>query len=150
MVDVTRKPWTHRRALARCRVVMGSSKATELAAGVARAQRAPERPAGTVLDAARLAGIQAAKATAQLIPLCHTLALSEVEVRLSLTATGVDIEAVAEVVGPTGVEMEALSACAGAALTIAQAVSPADEEVSIEDLGLWEKSGGRSGLWTRD
>lgn len=150
MVDVTRKPWTHRRAVARCRVVVGSSKAAELAAGVTRAWRSEERPAGTVLDTARLAGIQAAKLTPQLIPLCHSLALSDVDLHLSLTATGVDIEAVAEVVGPTGVEMEALTACGAAALTIVQAIGPADAEVSIQDLGLWEKSGGRSGYWSRE
>lgn len=99
--------------------------------------------------AARLAGIQAAKQTAGLIPLCHPLTVSHVDVRLSLALGGVDIESVAETTGPTGVEMEALTACAVAALTVVSALGPAHADVSIQELTLWEKSGGRSGTWLR-
>lgn len=147
MVDVTGKPWTLRRALARCRVELGK---------VAGEEPTPSSPVpGSVttwselFGIARLAGIQGAKQTADLIPLCHPLPISEVEVRLALVGGHVDIEGTAVVVGQTGVEMEALTACAVAALTIVEAVLPVDPDVSVHDLGVWEKSGGRSGTWSR-
>ncbi len=134
MVDVTGKPWTHRRALARCHVEMG---------GAAHAL------SDELINQARLAGIQAAKQTARLIPLCHPLAVSDVDVSVSVRPTSIEIEGTAEVIGQTGVEMEALTACAFAALTLTAALSPTDEGVRITDLELWEKSGGRSGTWLR-
>lgn len=141
MVDVTGKPWTHRRATARCRVSTSS--------GESPLSAYPAPSWAETLMAARLAGIQAAKQTAMLIPLCHPLTVSHVDVRLSPALSGVDIESVAEATGPTGVEMEALTACAVAALTLVSALGPTRRDVSIEDLTVWEKSGGRSGTWTR-
>ena len=149
MVDVTGKPSTRRRAVARCRVELDAATIAAVAAG------APPGPVGVagswaeVLGTARLAGIQAAKQTASLIPLCHPLTISNVDVRLSIQEDGVDIEGEAEVVAPTGVEMEALTACAIAALSVVASLQPIDSHASIEDLGLWEKSGGRSGTWLR-
>lgn len=134
MVDVTGKPWTRRRAVARCRVQL---------------DRGAARPAAEVLEVARLAGIQAAKQTSKLIPLCHPLTPSDVQVFLSAGEHCVEIEGRAEVIGPTGVEMEALTACAVAALTVSAELLPLAPESSIEELTLWEKSGGRSGLWRR-
>lgn len=166
MVDVTSKPWTRRRALARCRVDVGEPTMRKLstAGDIPPTIRDPSTRATTgvrgatpesigwaeVLGGARLAGIQAAKQTPTLIPLCHPLTVSSVEVRLSLGRDCVHIEGVAEVIGPTGVEMEALSACSVAALTVAAAVHPIAPTVAINDLGLWEKSGGRSGTWRRE
>lgn len=145
MVDVTGKPWTKRRALARCRVELGTE--VDRRGGTAWADG--EVTWSELFSIARLAGIQAAKSTATLVPLCHPLTASSAEVRLSLGENCVEIEGRAEVTGPTGVEMEALTACAVAALTIVTAVTPVGPDVSIRDLGLWEKSGGRSGTWVR-
>lgn len=150
MVDVTAKPFTHRRAMARARVALPAGALDAL--GTAAAPGAPcgnSLPAEATLEAARVAGIQAAKATARLIPLCHPLAISEVDVRCTLGERCVEIEATCEVVGPTGIEMEALSACALAALSVIAAAGPADQAVRVETLDLFEKSGGRSGTWVR-
>jgi len=149
MVDVTGKPSTHRRAVARCRVDIGE---TAIATFIALSTGNPihgQGPWEELLTHAEMAGIQAAKQTARLIPLCHPLDASTVHLALSSKDHGVDIEATAEVVGQTGVEMEALTACAFAALTVTEALVRVDPEVSITDLGLWEKSGGRSGTWVR-
>jgi len=151
MVDVTGKPSTLRRAIARCRVDLGDPE-------MAPSQDSVEGPRrrgtlagslGDVLVAAQVAGIQAAKRTAQLVPLCHPLTLSNVDVRFSIGETSIGIEGVAEVVGPTGVEMEALTACAFAALSIISSLDRKDLAVGLQELELWEKSGGRSGTWLR-
>ncbi|MGH9046643.1 MAG: cyclic pyranopterin monophosphate synthase MoaC [Acidimicrobiales bacterium] len=124
MVDVTRKPWTHRRATARCRVALGEAGGGATLSGGEGRSGAPA-PWTELLDAARLAGIQAAKQTARLIPLCHPLTSCDVKVMVSVAGGVIEVESHAEVVGPTGVEMEALTACAGAALTIWRRCCPA-------------------------
>ncbi len=136
MVDVTAKARTARRAVARCRVVLG------------------RRPSGggpdpDVLSEARLAGATAAKRTAELIPLCHPILLDGVTVTTVVDGDAVEIMAVAETVGQTGVEMEALTACALAALSVASAHRHDTDKPVIEGLALWEKSGGRSRDWRR-
>jgi cyclic pyranopterin monophosphate synthase len=155
MVDVSGKPWTRRRAVARCRVAIGPSPG-DRNRGVAE-PRGPamsrlSHPPGSLRDvfaAARIAGVQAAKETAGLVPLCHALPGSSVEVRITLTSDGIAIEGEATTTGPTGVEMEALTACAFAALCVVSLLRGTSPQVSIEDLALWEKSGGRSGSWAR-
>jgi cyclic pyranopterin phosphate synthase len=148
MVDVSRKPWTHRRAVARCKVRLHEARGPDDADG-SMAAMLPGRAWAEVLGAARLAGIQAAKQTARLVPLCHPLAISEVDVRLAVSRDGVEIEGEAQTVGPTGVEMEALTACAFAALTLVSVLGEDGTDLVVEDLALWEKSGGRSGNWAR-
>jgi cyclic pyranopterin phosphate synthase len=144
MVDVGAKPETERLALARATVRMKPATAEALKRG--------DAPKGDVLGAARLAGIQAAKRTAELIPLAHPLPLAFVDVRPSVDVTEgvVQIEAEARVVGRTGVEMEAMVAAAVAALTIYDMVKGIERGVRIEAVELIEKSGGRSGTWRRD
>lgn len=153
MVDVSRKPWTRRRAVARCSVVLGDplgdARADARASGDAEVADRARRPLSEVLDEARLAGIQAAKLTPQLIPLCHVLTSPTVSVTISVTAGAIEVESQAEVVGPTGVEMEALTACAYAGLALIAALRRFHPEATLEDLTLWEKSGGRSGSWIR-
>jgi cyclic pyranopterin phosphate synthase len=148
MVDVTSKPWTRRKAVARCRVVFGVSATSDETTGGTDA-RNDLAPWIEVFDAARVAGIQAAKQTSQLIPLCHALTGCDVRVTVSVVGEDVNIESQAEVVGPTGVEMEALTACAVSALTVVSTLSHKFPDASIEGLTLWEKSGGRSGTWVR-
>jgi cyclic pyranopterin phosphate synthase len=104
---------------------------------------------GDVLAVARIAGIQAAKRTADIIPLCHPLLLSKVSVDLSVGESSVTIEAVVETTGSTGVEMEALHACTAAALTIYDMCKALDRAMVITDVMLMEKSGGRSGDFQR-
>ena len=99
---------------------------------------------------ARVAGIQAAKRTSELIPLCHPLPLSSVAVNLMVGDSWVGVEATTETVDRTGVEMEALVACSVAALTIYDMCKARDRSMTVESLGLYEKSGGRSGEWRRD
>jgi cyclic pyranopterin phosphate synthase len=106
-------------------------------------------PKGDVLATARIAGIQAAKQTSDLIPLCHPLMLSAVTVNISVGEGVVSIEAIVETSGQTGVEMEALTACSVAALTIYDMCKSADKSMVIGELALWEKSGGRSGTFQR-
>jgi len=141
MVDVGGKDATRRRAVARATVRMEAATAEALSSGTV--------PKGDVLAVARVAGIQAAKRTSELIPLCHPLMLSSVTVDLVVGDDRVEVEAVAETVGRTGVEMEALTACAVAALTVYDMCKALDRSMVVEGLGLWEKSGGRSGDWTR-
>lgn len=105
---------------------------------------------GDVLAVARVAGIQAAKRTSELIPLCHPLMISAVTVNFDVGPDYIDIEAVTETVDRTGVEMEALTACSVAALTIYDMCKAADKAMVIGDLALWEKTGGRSGTYRRD
>ena len=141
MVDVSGKEVTQRRAVARARVTMQEETAQALADGTVAK--------GDVLAVARVAGIQAAKRTSELIPLCHPLMLNSVQVDLTPGPSWVDIEATAETVDRTGVEMEALTACSVAALTVYDMCKARDRAMQVEALGLVEKSGGRSGDWHR-
>jgi cyclic pyranopterin monophosphate synthase len=141
MVDVGDKAVTDRRALARSVVRMSA----ETAAAVARG----DAPKGDVLGTARIAGIQAAKRTPELIPLCHPLPLSFVDVRLEVGDASVQIEAEARTSAQTGVEMEAMTAAAVAALTVYDMVKGLERGVEIAELLLLEKSGGRHD-WRRD
>jgi cyclic pyranopterin monophosphate synthase len=143
MVDVGEKPATDRRAKARA--VVRVSRDT------ARAVLAGDAPKGDVLGVARIAGIQAAKRTAELIPLCHPLALSHVNVEASVDESNAEITITAEArtTGPTGVEMEALTAAAVAALTVYDMVKGIERGAEIAEVALLEKSGGRSGEWRR-
>ena len=141
MVAVGGKEVTQRRAVARARVTIQEETAQALAAGTVAK--------GDVLAVARVAGIQAAKRTSELIPLCHPLMLSSVQVDLTPGPSWVDIEATAETVDRTGVEMEALTACSVAALTVYDMCKARDRAMQVEALGLVEKSGGRSGDWHR-
>ncbi len=141
MVDVGDKRATERRAVARAMVRMAPSTAAALARG--------DAPKGDVLGTARIAGIQAAKRTAELIPLCHPLSLSFVDVRAELTDDGVEIETEARTTGQTGVEMEALTAAAVAALTVYDMVKGIERGVEITEVVLLEKSGGRHD-WRRE
>ena len=142
MVDVTPKEPTHRRALARCKVFM-LPETTAMVASNAVTK-------GDVLAAARIAGIQAAKQTANMIPLCHPLLVGAVSVNFQLGDDNVEVEAQVETVDRTGVEMEALTACAVAALTIYDMCKSSDRGMSIGELALWEKTGGRNGTWRRE
>jgi cyclic pyranopterin monophosphate synthase len=141
MVDVGDKAVTDRRAVARAVVRM----APETAAAVARG----DAPKGDVLGTARIAGIQAAKRTAELIPLCHPLPLSFVDVRIEVAADRVEIETEARTSGQTGVEMEALTAASVAALTVYDMVKGIERGVEIAEVALLEKSGGRHD-WHRE
>ena len=106
-------------------------------------------PKGDVLAVARVAGIQAAKRTSELVPLCHPLMLSSVAVDLEVGESHVAVEATVETVERTGVEMEALTACTVAALTVYDMCKALDRSMVITDVALWEKDGGRSGSWRR-
>src|SRR4249920_4057557 len=141
MVDVTPKEPTHRRAVARCKVFM----TPETTAAIANR----EVKKGDVLAVARVAGIQAAKRTSDLIPLCHPLLVGSVFVNFEIEDDYVEVEAQVETVDRTGVEMEALTACSIAALTIYDMCKSADRSMVIGDLALWEKTGGRSGTYRR-
>ena len=141
MVDVGDKENTDRRALARAVVRMSA----ETAAAVARG----DAPKGDVVSTARIAGIQAAKRTAELIPLCHPLALSFVDVRIEVRDDRVEIETEARTTGPTGVEMEALTAASVAALTVYDMVKGIERGVEIAEIVLLEKSGGHHD-WRRE
>lgn len=141
MVDVTSKEPSHRRAVARCRVSMSPETAGKIASGAITK--------GDVLAVARVAGIQAAKQTPMLLPLCHPLLVGAVLVNFQLEETHVDVEAHVDTVDRTGVEMEALTACAIAALTIYDMCKSIDRSMTIGDLALWEKTGGRSGHYRR-
>jgi len=141
MVDVSAKPATERIAVAEGRVVMQKKTLDIVRSGNAKK--------GDVLGAARIAGIMAAKRTHELIPLCHPLALSQIEidVRPDATLPGVAVTARVKVTGPTGVEMEALTAVSVACLTIYDMVKAVERGMRIEGIRLVEKSGGRSGRY---
>jgi len=143
MVDVGDKPVTDRRAVARATVRMSPQ--------TARAVEAGDSPKGDVLGTARIAGIQAAKRTGELIPLCHPLGLDHVDVRAEVDAAAgtVTLTAEARVTARTGVEMEAMTAAAVAALTVYDMVKGLERGVVVEEVALLEKSGGRSGHWRR-
>jgi cyclic pyranopterin phosphate synthase len=142
MVDVTPKEASHRRALARARVWMKPETVQKVANNAIHK--------GDVLGAARIAGIQAAKRTAELIPLCHPLLVGSVYVSFAIGDDFVGVEAEVETIDRTGVEMEAMTACAVAALTVYDMCKSTDRGMRIGELALWEKSGGRSGVWRRD
>jgi len=142
MVDVTAKEPTHRRAVARCRVYMESDTAAKIAQGAISK--------GDVLAVARVAGIQAAKQTSNLLPLCHPLLIGSIYVNFRIEESHVEVEAQVDTVDRTGVEMEALTACSIAALTIYDMCKSIDRGMTIGELALWEKSGGRSGMWRRE
>jgi len=142
MVDVTPKEPTHRRALARGRVHM-SSETTSLVAKGAISK-------GDVLSVARVAGIQAAKRASDLIPLCHPLLVGAVLVNFQIEDASIEVEVSVETVDRTGVEMEALTACSVACLTIYDMCKAVDKAMVIGDVALWEKTGGRSGSYRRD
>jgi len=139
MVDVSPKPATRRTASA--------SAFVELSAAVLAAL--PSNPKGDPLQVARLAGIQAAKRTSELIPLCHPLALTHVDVQAEIVAGGIRVVASAATTGPTGVEMEALTAAAVAALTFYDMTKALDKSIVIRDLRLDSKTGGKSGEYIR-
>ena len=141
MVNVGGKDITSRRAVARCNVQMAPATSAAITSA--------SLPKGDVIATARIAGIQAAKKTSDLIPLCHPLMLSAVTVNISVGEGVVAIEAIVETTGQTGVEMEALTACSVAALTIYDMCKSADKSMVIGELALWEKSGGRSGTFQR-
>jgi cyclic pyranopterin phosphate synthase len=141
MVDVGDKPSTERRAVAEATV--------RISPETARAVRDGDAPKGDVLATARIAGIQAAKRTAELIPLCHPLALTYVGVDADVGDDSITLTAEARTTGPTGVEMEALTAAAVAALTVYDMVKGLERGAVIEQVVLLEKSGGRSGEWRR-
>jgi cyclic pyranopterin phosphate synthase len=141
MVDVGGKAFTRRRAVARGVVSMSPATAAAIAGGTL--------PKGDVLAVARVAGIQAAKRTSDLVPLCHPLPLTAVAVDLVVTGSSVEITVTVETTGQTGVEMEALTAVSVTALTVYDMCKSADKEMSIGEVALWEKSGGRSGEYRR-
>ncbi len=139
MVDVGSKAPTRRTAVAEALVRLSPA-----------ARRALTRSKkGDVLAAARLAGIQGAKRTSELIPLCHPLALTHLGVQLERTKTGVRVVTRAETVGPTGVEMEAMTGAAIAALTLYDMLKAVDRSISLGPIRLLEKRGGKSGAYTR-
>jgi cyclic pyranopterin phosphate synthase len=142
MVDVGDKAVTRRRAVACGTISMKVETSRAIISG--------DLPKGDVLAVARIAGIQAAKRTSDLIPLCHPLMLSKVSVDLTVRDGAVDIEAIVETTGQTGVEMEALTACSVAALTLYDMCKSADKAMVIGDIALWHKSGGRSGDFSRE
>jgi len=142
MVDVSGKEASARRARARATVLLKPSTVAQI--------RAVQLPKGDALEAARLAGILAAKRTAELIPLCHPLPLTWMDVRIELTDVGARINAEAKTNAPTGAEMEALVAASVAALTLYDMVKAVDPGASISDVCVVEKSGGKGGHWQRE
>jgi len=143
MVDVSRKAVTERTARAEAQVVVGPVIAALLrkTGGVAK---------GNVVETARIAGIMAAKRTADLIPMCHPLTLDHVEVRVELRGVRMRIESAVRCRERTGAEMEALTAAAVAALTIYDMCKSAGKGIEIRSVRLLEKSGGKSGRWRRE
>ncbi len=139
MVDVSAKDVTTRSATAKARVLADAATIAIIATGTAKK--------GDVLATARIAGIMAAKKTSELIPLCHPLMISKVSVDFTLAANHIDVEATVKVEGKTGVEMEALTACSIACLTIYDMLKAVDRSMKITDLRLVEKSGGKSGKY---
>jgi len=139
MVDVSAKPATRREAVAAAFVELSDSVLAAL----------PQNPKGDPLEVARFAGIQAAKRTSELIPMCHPLALSFVDVQATIAEGGVAIEATAATTAGTGVEMEAMVAASIAALTVYDMTKALDKGIRIREVVLLRKSGGKSGHYTR-
>jgi cyclic pyranopterin phosphate synthase len=142
MVDVTPKEATHRRAVARCKVFMKP----ETTAAIANR----EVKKGDVIAVARVAGIQAAKRTSDMIPLCHPLLIGAVHINFEIADDFIAIEAQVDTVDRTGVEMEALTAVSVACLTIYDMVKAVDRFMTIDGIGMVEKAGGKSGDWKRE
>lgn len=142
MVDVSAKEVTTRTATAAGTVLLSPACVTAL--------RDDTVPKGDALAVARIAGIQGAKKTPDLVPLCHSLPLSGVTVELDVLDHGVDIVATVRTTGRTGVEMEALTAVSVAALALVDMIKAVDREARISDVRVLAKAGGRSGSWTRD
>lgn len=141
MVDTGDKAITAREAIASARVMMSPE--------TVKAVRAQTAPKGDPLETARLAGIMAAKRTSQLIPLCHPISLTHIDVRAELKKTGVYLEATVSTKAQTGVEMEALTAVAVAALTVYDMCKAIDKTMTITDVRLERKTGGKSGDFRR-
>jgi len=140
MVDVSAKHDTKRTARAHAFVRIKPAVLSKL----------PQNPKGNPLEIARIAGISAAKRTSELIPLCHPLMLTHADVEVTLEKRGVRIVSTAITTGPTGVEMEALTAASVAALTVYDMTKALDKAIEIQDLFLLEKTGGKSGDYHRD
>jgi cyclic pyranopterin monophosphate synthase len=134
MVDVTNKEKTDRVAVASCRVVMGAETREAISA--------QNLPKGDAIEVARIAGIMAAKRTSEIVPLCHPIPLTAVEVEINVATDGVEITATTKTTDRTGVEMEALTAVAAAALTIYDMVKGVDPELVVSDVRLLQKSKG--------
>ena len=141
MVDVSAKPDTQRRAVAAGRITMSPDAAAAIRAGAVAK--------GDVLAVARVAGIMAAKRTGDLIPLCHPLPITSVAIDLAPDDTGVTATATVTTTGKTGVEMEAMTAVSVALLTIHDMAKAVDKTMTISDIRLLEKTGGKSGDWAR-
>lgn len=141
MTESTAKEPVHRRAVARCKVRMLPDTADKVATG--------SISKGDVLAVARVAGIQAAKQASSLLPLCHPLLVQGVFVNFRLEEDFVEVESQVDTVDRTGVEMEALTACSVAALTVYDMCKSIDRTMEITDIALWEKSGGSQGPWRR-
>lgn len=140
MVDVSAKPETRRTARAHAFVRISPEALARL----------PENPKGNPLEIARIAGIAAAKRTSELIPLCHPLMLTHADVEVTLEPEGVRVVSSAATTAQTGVEMEALTAAAVAALTVYDMIKALDKSIEIRDLYLLEKTGGKSGDFRRE
>jgi cyclic pyranopterin phosphate synthase len=139
MVDVSAKTATRREATAQAFVELNEAVLAAL----------PQNPKGNPLEVARFAGIQAAKRTSELIPMCHPLALTHVDVQATIVAGGVEIRATAATVAGTGVEMEAMTAAAVAALTVYDMTKALDKSIRIREIVLVSKTGGKSGDYQR-
>ena len=139
MVDVSAKPETKRTATAQAFV--------KIRPGVLK--KLPQNPKGNPLEVARFAGIAAAKKTSELIPMCHPLMISHIDIDAKIENTGVRITATVSITGKTGVEMEALTAAAVAALTVYDMTKALDKSIEIQDLYLLTKTGGKSGDFKR-
>ena len=139
MVDVSAKQETRREAVARAFVELNDEVLAAL----------PQNPKGNPLEVARFAGIQAAKKTSDLIPMCHPVSVSFVDVSARVVGGGIEIEATAATVAGTGVEMEALVAASVAALTVYDMTKALDKGIRIREVELIRKSGGKSGEWRR-
>jgi len=142
MVDIAGKPITHRRAVAQALIRMSPETLAMIADG--------QVPKGDAIAVARVAGIMAAKRTSDLIPLCHPLALTHVSVDFEPVSDGVRITAAVETNDVTGVEMEALTAASVAALTLYDMCKAVDRGMTVDNLGLVLKEGGKSGRWSRE
>ena len=142
MVDVLAKEVTRRRAVAKCRIEMDATTAAVIGNG--------ELIKGDVLAVARVAGIQAGKRTSELIPLCHPLMIGSISIEFEIEETHVAVTSEVETLDRTGVEMEALTACSVAALTIYDMCKSVDKNMVISELALWEKTGGKSGPYSRE
>ena len=142
MVDVLAKEITRRRAVAKCRIEMDAATVAVIGSG--------DLIKGDVLAVARVAGIQAGKRTSELIPLCHPLMIGSISIDFEIEETHVKVTAEVETLDRTGVEMEALTACSVAALTIYDMCKSVDKNMVVSELALWEKTGGKSGPYSRE